>query len=77
MTTVIRPLRRAGEGRALSRDERYELLRGSNCWQVRSKDAKAAERLLRLGKPPVCHLRRELADWLEAGSPEPDKSLPW
>jgi hypothetical protein len=62
----VRPLRRVREGLAWTRDERFELVKGSGCWQVRSLTRDAATDLLQGGVPPECQLRRELADWLES-----------
>jgi hypothetical protein len=61
----IRPLRRVRPGVARSRDERFELIEAPGCWQVRSRDTEAGALLLSGGTPPECHLRRELAEWLE------------
>jgi hypothetical protein len=48
---AIRPLRRVRPGIARSRDERFELVRGPGCWQVRSLDTTAASLLLSGGGP--------------------------
>ena len=63
---AIYPLRRVREGRAQSRDERFELIKATGCWQVRSLSPDAATDLLSGGPPPECTLRRDLADWLES-----------
>jgi hypothetical protein len=39
---AVRPLRRVRSGVARSRDERFELVRGEGCWQVRSLTAAGA-----------------------------------
>jgi hypothetical protein len=67
---VIRPLRRVRPGIARSRDQRFELVRGLNCWQVRSLTSDGATLLQGGGSPPECRLRRELVEWLEAISGE-------
>lgn len=75
MKTEIRPLTGIRPGYARSRDERFELVRGPNCWQVRSCSPEAAHDLMQLGKPPVCERRRELADWLEGHEPRKEPKV--